>query len=209
MEADVLRTLGNVPVTTSQVASLYPELKRGLSKVSGLEHSGQVVRLKRGLYVVNPRYTGKPLSIELIANHLYTPSYISRHSALRLYGLIPETVYTMQSMTVKHSRSFDNALGHFEYLCTSRECFHIGLSSMSRDGISFIIASAEKALCDLVATSPLVNLRYPREAERFLEEDLRLDMDALKDFDPEIFRQCVLHGKKPLSIKSILKLIEK
>ena len=38
--------------------------------------------------------TGKILSTELIANHLYAPSYVSMSSALRYYGLIPETVYT-------------------------------------------------------------------------------------------------------------------
>ncbi len=59
----------------------------------------------------NPEITGKILSTELIANHLYAPSYVSMSSALRYYGLIPETVYTKQSMTLKHSRDFDTPFG--------------------------------------------------------------------------------------------------
>ena len=88
-----LNEIGTIPVTTSIVESLYPELKSANKKVTWLEKQGVIIRLKRGLYVLNPEYSGKALSSELIANHLYTPSYISMSTALRYYGLIPETVY--------------------------------------------------------------------------------------------------------------------
>ena len=54
-----------------------------------LEQKNYVIRLKRGLYVVSPEVSRVPLSLELIANHLYAPSYVSMSSALRYYGLIP------------------------------------------------------------------------------------------------------------------------
>ena len=118
-----LKGIGAVPVTTSVIESLYPELKSADKKVVWLEKNGYIIRLKRGLYVVNPEHSGKMLSSELIANHLYAPSYISMLTALRYYGLIPEAVYTHQSMTVKHSRSFQ---GHpWSRLCRTG-CKHSG-----------------------------------------------------------------------------------
>ena len=68
-----LREIGIIPVTTSIIESLYPELKSANKKVTWLEKQGYIVRLKRGFYVVAPEYLGKALSSELIANHLYTP----------------------------------------------------------------------------------------------------------------------------------------
>ena len=91
-----LNEIGPVPVTTSIIESLYPELKSPDKKVVWLEKNGYIIRLKRGLYVVNPEHSGKTLSSELIANHLYAPSYISMSTALRYYGLIPEAVYVHQ-----------------------------------------------------------------------------------------------------------------
>ena len=86
----LLKEIGATPVTTSIIESLYPELKSPNKKVALLERQGYIIRLKRGLYVVNPEHSGKTLSTELIANHLYAPSYISMSTALRFYGLIPE-----------------------------------------------------------------------------------------------------------------------
>jgi predicted transcriptional regulator of viral defense system len=206
---DVLDILGNVPATTATIASLYPDVAAGNQKVAALEKSGKLIRLKRGLYIVNPAWSGKPASIYLIANHIYSPSYISRHTALRWYGLIPEHVFLTQSMTIKHTRSFHNALGSFDYTNVDRDYFSIGLRQVESEGARFIIASPEKALCDLVYTTAGVNLRYIKEAELFLEEDMRIDLGDLRDFDLDILRQCARAGKKTQSIETIIKLLER
>ena len=90
-----LEQLGNIPVSAAALESLFPNIKGGNQKIRLLERDKQVIRLKRGLYVCSPDVTGIALSTELIANHLYTPSYVSMSSALRYYGLIPEEVYVM------------------------------------------------------------------------------------------------------------------
>lgn len=204
----VLSQLGNIPVSSSVIASLYPDISGKNQKISQLERANEIIRLKRGLFVVSPEVSDKQLSTELIANHIYTPSYISMSSALRYYGLIPETVYTTQSMTIKHSRQFDTPVGLFVYVCVPREVFHIGLTNIVKSDFSFIIATPEKALCDLIANSPKVNLRYMNEARQYLEEDIRLDMDAFHQMNPAIFREYTSVGKKSGSISTILKLLE-
>ena len=204
-----LSEIGTIPVTTSIIESLYPELKSANKKVTWLEKQGVIIRLKRGLYVVNPEHSGKTLSSELIANHLYTPSYISMSTALRYYGLIPEAVYVHQSMTVKHPRSFQTPVGSYDYKYISREAFPIGVRSMHKGDYAFLIASPEKALCDLIANSSKVNLRYMKDVEIYLEQDIRMDMDEFYKMDETIFKDYIKVGKKADSISRLLKFMKR
>lgn len=204
---DGLEVFGSIPFTTAAVSSLYPTLSDVNQKVSSLERSGKLIRLKRGLYIVNPEWSRCRVCTELVANHLYSPSYVSMHTALRWYGLIPERVVLSQSMTLKHTREFENGLGRFTYIGVGKEYFPIGIRQEQSDGVSFIIASPEKALCDLINATAGLNLRYKKEAEQFLEEDLRFDMDAFSQFDPNIFSQCAKTGNKKASLETIIKLL--
>ena len=203
-----MEQLGNIPVTAAALESLYPHIKGGNQKIRLLERDKQVVRLKRGLYVCSPEVTGIALSTELIANHLYAPSYVSMSSALRYYGLIPEAVYVTQSMTLKHSRDFDTPIGRFEYTQISKDAFSVGLASIRKDGYAFVIATPEKALCDLVANSSGVNLRYPKEAALYLVEDVRMELSDFKQMDSDVFEEYVKVGKKADSIRTLLKLLK-
>lgn len=204
-----LTQIGNIPISVSALESLFPNIKRGNQKIRLLERDRQIIRLKKGLYVCNPEITGKILSTELIANHLYTPSYVSMSSALRYYGLIPEAVYTTQSMTLKHSKDFDTPLGRFEYTHISKKAFSIGLTNIRKDGYAFVIAIPEKALCDLIVNSPNVNLRYLKDAVTYLKDDIRMELDDFRQMKPEIFEEYINVGKKADSIRTLLKLLYK
>lgn len=204
-----LFAFGNIPVSTAALASLYPHIKGGNQKIRQLEREGQIIRLKRGLYVNAMETAGRVLSNELIANHLYGPSYVSMSSALRYYGLIPEAVYTQQSMTLKHAKVFDTPLGRFEYIYIPREAFSVGLTIVRQADYAFVMASPEKALCDLVANSSGVNLRYIKEAEAYITEDIRMEMADFKAMDAEILKAYIRVGKKAESIRTLLRLMQR
>ncbi len=204
-----LEHIGNIPVSTQAVASLFPALEAGNQKVRNLEAAGKIIRLKKGLYVVDPKVSRVALSTELIANHLYAPSYVSMQTALRYYGLIPEAVYTTQSMTLKHTRCFDTPLGRFEYQMISREAFPIGITSINKQNYAFLMATPEKALCDLIANSPKVNLRYLKDVETYLEEDIRMDLEDLRNMDMSIFERYAQVGKKANSVETLVKYLKK
>ena len=206
--SNILTTLGNIPVTSSVIASLYPDVKTKFAKVAQLERAGEIIRLRRNLFVVNPEETGKPLSSGLIANHLLAPSYVSMQTALRYYGLIPEAVYTIQSMTFKAAKEFNTPVGNYCYYHISRETYPIGITQIKEENSVYIMATPEKALCDLIANQPGVNLRYKKEALEFLEENLRFDMDKFCQLNPEIFLAYAKTGKKSTSILTILKLLQ-
>lgn len=204
-----IEQIRQIPVTTSVIASLFQEIKAGNQKVRNLELGSKIIRLKKGLYVIDSSVTKLPLSTELIANHIYSPSYVSMSSALRYYGLIPETVYSTQSMTIKHSRSYDTPVGCFEYTYMNRDSFSIGVISIDKQSYTFLMATPEKALCDLIANSPKVNLRYQKDVELYLEEDIRMDIEDFKKMDPTIFERYIEVGKKANSIQTLLNYLRK
>lgn len=200
---------GNIPVTAGELISTFAHIEAPRNKLMLLERKGQIIRLKRGLYVVSPAISGKQLSMELIANHLYGHSYVSMQWALRDYGLIPERVYAVKSMTMARSKEFENKLGRFVYEHCSLDYFQIGIEVKMQQGISFLMASREKALCDLVVSTSMLRLRSLIATRQYLEEDIRLDMDELMKMNPQIFRQCAAVSKKPMALLNIASLIEK
>lgn len=142
-------------------------------------------------------------------------------SALRYYGLIPETVYTVRSMTKKRSRQFYNSVSRFEYIYCSTDYYSLGIKQITAEvyskekqefaqsRYSFLIASPEKALCDLIAYTPNLRPRFIKSLQLYLEEDLRLDMDAFYKMDVEILKQCLAVSKKKNEINNLIKLLER
>ena len=199
----------NIPVQTSAIASLYPNITSANRKVANLEKEGRIIRLKRGMYVVNPNESGKLLSLGLIGNVLYGPSYVSMLTALREYGLIPERVEVVESMTTHLTVSFENPVGRFEYHHCAKDYYSIGITQREEEGITYLIATPEKALCDYIVCTPRLPLRFIKDTYIFLEEDLRLDMDAFMEMNVDIFRQCAAVSKKQQAINNLIKILER
>jgi predicted transcriptional regulator of viral defense system len=147
-------------------------------------NQGILVQLRRGLYLTTPLVS--PITPEpfLIANHLYGPSYISMDSALCHWGLIPERVFEISSVTPKISKRFmaQNAVYSFTHLPIAY--YPLGIQSISLTKTqTVLIASPEKALCDKVITTAGINLRSKQQAMAFLLEDLRIDKDQLRELN--------------------------
>ena len=81
---NVLNLLHNIPVSSAVLKSFLSNLKYPKNKISDMEKSGELIRLKRDLYILNK----SAISKELIANHLYGVSYISLETALVYYGML-------------------------------------------------------------------------------------------------------------------------
>lgn len=201
--------LGNIPVQAGAIASCYSELSSPSEKIRALEKDGQLIRLKRGLYVVSNEVSGKPVNACLCANHIYGPSYVSQQWALRWYGLIPERVYTMTSVTTKRSRMFENSLGRFTYEQVKPDYFSIGIDSVEEEGVSFLMASREKALCDFILHDRYVPSRSLKAFWQYLEDDLRIDVDELATFDVSIIEACARSGRKENILNNLIKLLRK
>lgn len=204
-----IKSLGNIPIDSGVLKSIYSNYKSPEMKISILEKKGILIRLKRGMYVVSPEISGKLLSLELIANHIYGPSYVSLHYALRHYGLIPERVYMLTSVTTRHTRQFENFLATFSYRGVSKEYFPIGIRREEEEGVSYLIATPEKALCDMLMVEKYIPYQSISSLETFFEEDMRIDVDDLRQMDPKIIRACMEVSHKKNILRNLLKLIER
>ena len=202
--------LGVIPFNISVLRSLFSSYNFPNDKIQALENEGKLIRLKKGIYVVSPDVTGELLSVELIANHLYGPSYVSMESALRYYGLIPEKVFIVRSATTNRSRKFGNSIASFQYVSVREDYYSIGINQKMVDNkYTFLIASPEKALCDLIVTTPHINFQSVKAVETYLEDYLRLDMPAFLAMDKGIIEQCTATGKKKKALELILKLLSR
>jgi predicted transcriptional regulator of viral defense system len=134
---------------------------------------GLLLRLRQGYYTF-PEYKSKPDFALFIANRIYRPSYISLHTALAFYGIIPEAVVQITSVTSLKTASFQNEFGEYEYKSVRKELmFGYDIKSIA-NGQSLQLALPEKALLDLLYLYPFYNTEQEME-------DLRLDEDFLLD----------------------------
>jgi len=142
---------------------------------------GLLIRLRQGYYAF-PEYLSKPDFTLYFANRMYRPSYVSLHSALAFYGMIPEAVVQITSVTTLKTANFKNAFGEFSYKSIRDELmFGYDLKPIA-DGRTLQLAKPEKALLDLLYLYTFYN-----SAEDM--EELRLDNDFMNnDFDWELFQ---------------------
>lgn len=205
-----LEQLGIIPVDYAVLRSLFVDYHSPRNKIANLEQAGKIIRLKRGMYVVSPKVTKQLLSVELIANHIYGPSYVSMESALRYYGLIPEQVYTVRSLTPNRSKSFDNSIGNFEYVTTNDAYYAIGIKQETIENrYTFLIATPEKALCDMITATPQLRIQSEKALVTYLKEDLRFDMSALENMDSNIVKECLEVGKKKEALRTLFNYLKR
>lgn len=154
-----------------QVYSWQPGFDR--NNIVRWTKNGQLIRLRQGYYTF-PEYKQKSDFALYFANRIYKPSYISLHTALAFYGLIPEAVVQITSVSTLKTASFSNAFGDYEYKSIKADfMFGYDLKPFA-NGRTLQIATPEKALLDLLYLYPF----YDSEKEI---ENLRLDQDFIED----------------------------
>ncbi len=151
-------------------------------KLKEWQNKGFLTRLKKGFYVLSSQVCDQVYSIEIVANLLYGPSYISLESALSYYQLIPERVEEITSVTTQKNKNFPTSIGRFTYTHLSAQLYPIGVGlQKTQDQRNFLIATPEKALMDIFT------LRFPKSRKptikmvrAALEDDLRFSIQEFK-----------------------------
>ena len=178
--------------------------KKPRDKIRGLLKGQDIVRVKKGLYVLGKEYN-KPYNKFVLANLIYGPSYITGQTALAFWNMIPERVELMISMTTKRKKQFETPVGKFSYLYCPKKVFNIGVQlEDAGDQKNFLIASPEKALCDMTAMQTHISTK--REMKEFLEL-MRLDYSVSKDLDLSVLEE-IKTGYRRQSIKLLLNCLK-
>ena len=171
--------LADRPLSVSQIHRLLGGSDaRRYGQVNRALKAGELIKPRRGLYVLIPVYRKLPLHPFVLAQRMLPGSYVSAESALGFHGWIPESVHTVLSMThggksVTHEHA---QLGKFEFRrMTTRTGYF--LQSVARHGLSeqaALIAEPLRALLDLVYLRKLA-----WQGLGFLSDGMRIDQAHL------------------------------
>lgn len=156
-------------------------------RVTVLLRTGTIIRVKKGLYVFGEAYRREPYRRELLANLMYGPSVVSLEYALGYYGLIPERVEALTSVTAGRSRRFETPVGLFVYRPTKN--LSIGMDRIGESDARFLMAVPERALADRIRDDRRVRGRTQREIELYLFEDLRMEVSDVEAMDAALMEE--------------------
>jgi hypothetical protein len=155
-------------------------------KITVLLRQGAIIRVKKGIYIFGERYRRRPFSREVLANMICGPSYISLDYALHYYGLIPERVEAVTSVSISRGRRFATPVGLFIYHGVPMGAYPIGIDRVeSEAGRSFLIATPEKALSDKIQADRGTAIRTQVEMSTYLLDSLRIDPEGLERLSSE------------------------
>ena len=110
--------------------------------------AGRLIKLARGKYILPHPYRKIEPPLEATANRLVYPSYVSFERALAWYGLVPEAVPVVTSVTTDRPRVIKTAVGTFQYRHIQQRLFW-GYEAIAYQGEECVLALPEKAILDL------------------------------------------------------------
>lgn len=164
-----------------QVYAWQPDFDR--NNLTRWTRKGYLIRLRKAYYAF-AEYKGKSDYALYFANRIYRPSYISLHTALAFYGMIPEAVTQITNVTSLKTASFTNDFGAYSYRNVKENLmFGYELKPIG-DKRTMQFATPEKALLDLLYLYPFYNneqeIASLRLDEDYLHDDLNKEL--LKDY---------------------------
>lgn len=116
------------------------------------QDKGYIKKVIKGYYIFSDLKLNENVLFE-IANRIYSPSYISLEMALSYYGLIPESVYAVTSVTSRRTYRFNASIATFLYKTIKASLF-FGYELIQYNNKSFKIASLEKTILDYFYINP-------------------------------------------------------
>ncbi len=196
------------PISRHLILDLLKDYQRPNDKISALLKNKSLISLKRGLYIAGPEMDLPTPEPFLIANHLRGPSYVSLESALSYWGMIPERVYEVSSVTIKTSKLYKTPIGRFSYQQLKTPYYSYGIKNIEHSPKqTMLIASPEKAVCDKIVLTPKVHLRSIKQTQAFLMEDLRIDRDVLSTLNTKTMELWLEYAPKKSSLQILIKTL--
>jgi predicted transcriptional regulator of viral defense system len=173
--------------SVQDVRKQYPSMN--LMNLVRWQEKGYIMKLRNRWYAFNDAESSENMEW-LAANLIYSPSYISLHTALSWYNLIPEMIATTTSVTTRKTNKFSTPLGSFDYHRIKPELFGFGYVLEDMDPFmgergksrKIMVASPQKAILDFF----YINNYYNTEKDI---EDLRLnETELLKIINAEFYQ---------------------
>ena len=206
---EAIENFAEQPITKQILLDLLKDYKRPYDKIAELVKKGILVLVKRGIYAPGEKLKiAKPESF-LLANHLLGPSYVSMESALSYWGLIPEKVFEISSVTTQINKIYKTPLGRFSYTHLPLPYYAFGIQKVILTPRQVVLmASPEKALCDKIICTSGILLRSIKQVRELLNEDLRIENETLKNLNIEEIGKWIIDAPKNNSLVMLIKTIK-
>lgn len=170
----------NRVLTETQLARLIPGTsQRRYNLVNRAMKAGELLRLRRGLYMLPDKYRSQACHPYVLAQRLVPGSYISLETALAFHNWIPEAVYITASVVATRKAK------EFKYKNLGRFTFHplpfqtgYFLEYVERVEVGAqvaLVARPIRALLDLVCLK-----KVEWQGLEWLVDGMRIDIDELK-----------------------------
>jgi len=163
-------------ISVHQVDATFPGFDR--NNLTRWQRKGLLVKLRQGFYAF-PEYKSQPNYGFFVSNYIYRPSYISLHTALAFYGIIPEAVTQITAVSALKTADFENPFGSFSYMKMKPKLI-FGYNILPLNNHSIHIAQPEKAILDLLYLYPFYNTESEIANLRFDEDFVCNELDVGK-----------------------------
>jgi predicted transcriptional regulator of viral defense system len=174
--------------------------------VSRYSKRGEIIRLKKGLYVSKKyldslKRKGDVFAYnEFIANSLCKSSYLSLEYVLSEHNIIAEQPKNFTSISLIKNTSFSNAFGKFFYHKIKKDLF-LGFDVIKKDDFIILKATKVKALFDFIYLRKNILINK----ESVYELRINIENISLKDWK-ELEKYVKLEGSKKIrEVFNILK----
>lgn len=183
----------------NQVYAWQPDFEK--NNLTRWTKQNLIVKLRNSWYSF-PEYIETPNIQNFVSNKIYSPSYVSLHSALAFYGIIPEAIVHTTAVSSLKKMNFVNRFGSFSFQQILPELMFGYEQKTFLTKHSLLFATPEKAILDLLYLYPqynneqeIIELRFDEE---FIQEDLNIE--RLMEFT-EKFNSKKLRGRVNLLLK--------
>ena len=197
---DLLEIVGDEPVFETGLllaGDVDPaDVRRQLSRWT---RAGRLHQLRRGLYALAPPFQKVRPHPFLVANRLVPGSYVSLQSVLAQHSLIPEYVPVTTSITTGRPGRWDTPLGVYDFRHLQLDLFTGFLKTDLGGGQEAFLATAEKALLDLVYLEP------DADSPEYLAE---LRLQNLEVLDTTELRRLAAASGKPKLLRAAERIVE-
>lgn len=205
---EAIRNYSGQPITRQILMDLLRDYRRPYDKINELTRQDLLIQVKRGVFIPGSRLSVQAPEKLLLANHLWGPSYVSSDSALSYWGLIPERVYEIFSMTTNLAKTYKTPVGRFRYIRLPLPYYSFGIQRVELATKQMaLIAGKEKSLCDKIVTTPGLKLRSVRQTREFLLEDLRISRESLRELNTQSINDYLDEAPKQDSISILIKTL--
>ena len=196
---DLLNKVADLPYFTTRFLAAGKNLSQIRLQLSRWCKGGRLIKLRKGLYTLAEPYRKIKPEPFSIANSLKSASYVSLQSALAWYGLIPEFVPVVTSVTTGRPRLIETPMGRFDFRHINKGFFWGYQRIELAAGQAAFIARPEKAMLDLVYLTP------GGDKEDFIEE---LRIQNIEQIDKAVLREFSVRSQSP-KLKRALQNIER